>query len=176
MEQTDEQQLSALCEAVRRKWLTQTGDRMLAEDIAQETALIALERFDGIEQAAPEQLAAFFYRTARFLHLGHVRRSTRVGLQPPEAIDQLPNGNRNPEAELERTESRSRLRAALASLAQPRDRDMLTRLLLCEQQKAEVCVALSLSASHFDRVRHRAKERARAAVLETAATRAETAL
>ena len=176
MEQCDEQQLSVLCEAVRRKWLTQTGDRMLAEDIAQETALIALERFKGIDQAAPEQLAAFFYRTARFLHLGHVRRSARVGLQPPEAIDQMPNGNRNPEAEMERTETRSQLTAALASLAQPRDRDMLTRLLLCEQQKAEVCAALSLSAAHFDRVRHRAKERARAAVLESRAMPAETAL
>jgi RNA polymerase sigma factor (sigma-70 family) len=133
---------------------------MLAEDIAQETALIALERFAGRGLQEPEKLAAFLHQTARYLHIGHVRRAQRHTLLPGEALDEVPHAQDGPEDEACRREAAQALDALLASLRAPRDRDLLTRLLLCDQPKHEVCEALELSASHFDRVCHRAKTRA----------------
>ncbi len=152
--------LGDICENVRRKWERRTGDKMLAEDIAQETALIALERFAGAGLQEPEKLAAFLHQTARYLHIGHVRRTQRQTLLPGERMEQVPDAHASPEEEVCRREAAHRLDVLVASLSTPRDRDLMTRLLICHQQKHEVCDALELSASHFDRVCHRAKTRA----------------
>ncbi len=152
--------LGDICENVRRKWERRTGDKMLAEDIAQETALIALERFAGAGLQEPEKLAAFLHQTARYLHIGHVRRAQRHMLLPGERLEEMEGSQAGPEEEVCRHEMAQQLDVLVGALRTPRDRELLTRLLICQQQKHEVCDALELSASHFDRVCHRAKARA----------------
>jgi RNA polymerase sigma-70 factor (ECF subfamily) len=53
------------------------------------------------------------------------------------------------------------LENAMEQLAQPRDREILHRFYLLEEDKSVICSALDLSAAHFDRVLYRAKQRMR---------------
>ena len=94
-------ELEQLCEAVRRKWLGRTGDRMLAEDIAQETALIVLERFAGDGLEDPAKLGAFFHQTARYLHIGAVRQGQRTLATTPDRFDDYATSDRSPEQQLQ---------------------------------------------------------------------------
>ena len=153
-------ELEQLCEAVRRKWLGRTGDRMLAEDIAQETALIVLERFAGDGLEDPAKLGAFFHQTARYLHIGAVRQGQRTLATTPDRFDDYATSDRSPEQQLQAAEHRLLINAVLEHIQQERDRDLLTRALVCQQNKPEICEALELSASHYDRVAYRAKQRA----------------
>ena len=53
------------------------------------------------------------------------------------------------------------LENALDQLAVSRDREILRRFYLADEDKVTICVALKLSAPHFDRVLYRAKRRMR---------------
>jgi RNA polymerase sigma-70 factor (ECF subfamily) len=49
----------------------------------------------------------------------------------------------------------------LAELGTPRDREILTRVYLRDEDKDAICAALGVDATHFNRVLFRAKERFR---------------
>ncbi len=97
-----------------------TGDRDVAEDMAQESLLRLFDR--GIEGPG-DGVRAWLFKTATHL----VRDRYRVDKNRKrllEANPVLPYQAESPERELERSEARESARAALRSLA-PRDREIL---------------------------------------------------
>lgn len=63
---------------------------------------------------------------------------------------------------LEREELIHLVRTCLSELSVARDREILLRCYLLEQEKSQICADLQLSSEHYDRVLHRAKARLRA--------------
>jgi RNA polymerase sigma factor (sigma-70 family) len=97
-----------------------TGDRDLAEDIAQESMV----RLFDHEVSGPEAgVRAWLFKTATHL----VRDRYRVGQNRLRLLEEhpvVPSQPESPERSLERRETRARAREALDAL-QPRDREIL---------------------------------------------------
>jgi len=51
------------------------------------------------------------------------------------------------------------VKRAIGAMPVARDRNVLVRYFLSEEDKGEICSALGLSSEHFDRVLHRARRR-----------------
>lgn len=72
---------------------------------------------------------------------------------------------------LEQAELYRLVRTCLSELSMPRDREILVRCYLLEQEKSQICAELQLTSEHHDRVLHRAKVRLRALLDERKALR-----
>lgn len=97
-----------------------TGDRDLAEDVAQESLLRLFDR--GVE-GSEHGVRAWLFKTATHLVRDRYRvRQNRKRLLEVNPV--APSGSEAPDLSLERQETRDRVRSALDTLAE-RDREML---------------------------------------------------
>jgi RNA polymerase sigma-70 factor (ECF subfamily) len=136
--------------------LLRTGDRALAEDLAQES-LAALVRH-WRRRGPPDSPAAFVFAIAR-------RRTFRALLRrrlflPLDVLRDGHAGAGNPETELLERAERSRVARAMSRLA-PKDREVL---LLCTVgeltlQEAAAMLGISLSAAKMRALRARGRLR-----------------
>ncbi|MCB1055802.1 MAG: sigma-70 family RNA polymerase sigma factor [Acidobacteria bacterium] len=133
-----------------------------AEDLYQETVMLALEKIRGGEVREPERLAGFLRGLAKNLGTQRYRRrsfsaetSVAVLPEPPDA--------RRPDAlgGLLHHERARLTRQILAELTVPRDREVLVRYYLAEEDSTRICDDLELTPEHFHRVLHRARQRYR---------------
>ena len=141
--------------------LKRTRDPQLTADLTQDTFVIALQKLRAGELRNPEALAAFLRQIAINLSIEHYRREKRYvsnggGINSP----QVPHIDQKAE-QMDRHQARRALEEVLSELAMPRDREILRRFYLLEEEKSRICGALDLSAVHFDRVLYRAKQRMR---------------
>jgi RNA polymerase sigma-70 factor, ECF subfamily len=143
-----------------------TSDELLAEDLMQDTFRIAIERLRKGPIDQPECLAGFLYSTARNLLIAHQRKEWRRGTTADtEAIERVPDDSRSPFREVSRQQVSRLVRQLLSELQVPRDREILQRFYVQDQDKDEICRALELDGPHFNRVLHRAKQRFRQLLL-----------
>jgi RNA polymerase sigma-70 factor (ECF subfamily) len=141
-----------------------------AEDLYQETVMVALEKIRRGEVREPERLAGFLRALAKNLSIQRYRRRSYAVERP---TDTLPETTAAPEASApvqtpsdplggllhrERTRLTRRL---LAELNVPRDREVLCRYYLGEESSQRICTDLALDGDHFYRVLHRARQRYR---------------
>jgi RNA polymerase sigma-70 factor (ECF subfamily) len=136
-------------------------DPSLAEDLAQETFRIALEKIRRGDLREPDKLAGFLCSLARNLSIEHFRKasSRRASGPPPE--DSLRGEEPDPLEHLLRAEQARIVRGILSDLATDRDRQILLRFYLTEEDKTSICRDLGLTSLHFNRVLFRARERYR---------------
>lgn len=144
-----------------------TKDPALADDLLQDTFRIVLERLRGRGLEEPEKLAGFLLRTARNLFLADYRKKSRRGenLDAPGVESEA----RTSPGQLHRVlvdERAQAVRHLLGELSTPRDRQILFRFYVAEENKEDICADLGLSSLHFNRVLYRARERFRDLVLE----------
>ncbi len=131
-----------------------------ADDLHQETFRVVLERIRRQGLDDPEGLSAFLHGTARHLFLNHSRKVDRrktddAGDDLPERTD--PSADPLGEALLN---ERSRLvRRLLDDLRPDRDRQILYRFYLAEEDSSSICQDFGLSKPQFNRVLHRARRR-----------------
>jgi RNA polymerase sigma-70 factor, ECF subfamily len=143
-----------------------TSDAALAEDLMQDTFRIAIERLRKGSIDQPESLAAFLYSTARNLLIAHQRKEwRRATTADSEAVELAADESRNPCEEVSREQVSRLVRQILGELQVPRDREILLRFYVQEQDKEVICSALELDSLHFNRVLHRAKQRFRQLLL-----------
>jgi len=95
-----------------------TGDSHRAEDLVQETFLIAWKRIWQLKDAGG--LRSWLFSIAHSVLIDSVRREGRKKRSGPredaEALDRVTDGRASPDAELEREESRQRALSLLRSL------------------------------------------------------------
>ncbi len=139
-----------------------TRDSAWAEDLHQETFRVVLERLRsrGLEDGSG--LSPFLQGTARKLYLNdsrkrHRRRTEAVGDDLPDRRDPSPS----PLDSTLQQEHRLLLRRLLAELRPERDRLILYRFYLAEEDKDAICRDFGLSGLQFNRVLHRARGRFR---------------
>ena len=146
---------------LRRK----TRDPNLSEDFLQETWAIALVkiRADGLDN--PGRLAGYLCGIANNLVLGERRRVQRQRTTVnSEIIALIPDDSSNPFRHVSRAEVCKQVRKHLDELKTARDREILKRFYVMEEEKESICSRLRVESLHFDRVLYRARQRLKSAI------------
>lgn len=148
----------------------QTRDPELAEDLLQETWMVALERVRSGSLDDPARLAGFLSGVARHLALNEIRKTGRQRTTPNSTIvEMIPDERNNPVRQASRDEVRHHVKRLISELGQERDREILSAFYVLEQDKESICRKLGIDGTHFNRVLFRARQRMRDLVLKEGA-------
>lgn len=132
----------------------------ITEDLSQETFRIALEKIRDGDVRDPERISGFICGVARNLALDYVRKMRRLTNQEelgtaeqirdprPDQFEQLLNKER---AEI--------VRQVISKLKVERDREVLFRYYIAEEDKDQICADLNLTSHQFNSVIFRALNR-----------------
>ena len=138
-------------------------DFTLAEDLCNETFRIALERLQRQPLEEPSKIGSYLAQTARNLVIEHRRRGLRqltvTGHQA--AMEAIGDADLDPALILQSQSRAAAVRKVLQEIPRVRDREVLVRVYLYDQDKDQVCRELGIGADHYKRVVHRARERFR---------------
>ncbi|MBM0103249.1 RNA polymerase sigma factor [Steroidobacter sp. S1-65] len=137
------------------------GDPAIAADLLNEAVATAMSHSRDGRVEQPERMAGYVYRVALNLYRNHRREfANRPDLRAgPEDIHRIPD--RDGESEPVDLGLLQRVRTLIGELPTPRDREIVKRYYLDEEEKESICQALELSPLHFDRVIFRARQRLR---------------
>lgn len=132
----------------------------VTEDLSQETFRISLEKIRDGEVRDPERLSGFVCGVARNLALDYIRKMRR-SLNQEEAIDaeQIRDTQPNPYDHLLRKERAELVLQTLSEIKIARDREVLSRYFIAEEDKDRICADLGLTTPHFNSIVHRALKR-----------------
>ena len=138
------------------------GDRERARDLLQETFCIAFEKLRSTDLDNPERLAGYLRGIAVRVALNAGRKRDRE----PDSIDDerviaIPDDAPRQYDRINADERAAAIRELLDSMPVARDRELLMRFYVYDQDKAEICDALGLDSLHFNRVLFRARGRFR---------------
>lgn len=138
------------------------ADRGQAEDVYQETFRLALEKIREGEVREPERLSGFLMGIARTLVLEHFRRAARAQVREQDFSGrQIPVAEPSPLDRLLRQEQAALVHRVLAALPSDRDRSVLYRFYVADEDKDAICDNLGISGLHFNQILCRARERYR---------------
>lgn len=133
-----------------------------AEDLFQETFRLALEKLRRGELRVAEKLPGFLSALARNLAIDHyrtiARRRTDTGNE--STIERLAEGA-SQLGQMVRHEHAALVRRLLGDMAVERDREVLLRYYIAEEDRGHIAADLGLSASQFKKVLYRARQRYR---------------
>lgn len=139
--------------------LRRVRDPEVAADILQDAAVTTLEKLRRGEIAHPERMGGYLYRVA-LNHLRNHRRRDRTALSSADAVDELPGIEDDPDWEkVGRPQWVTAARRTLDAMPVTRDREVLVRFYLNDEDKEHICRELGLSEEHFNRVIFRARNR-----------------
>jgi RNA polymerase sigma-70 factor, ECF subfamily len=136
------------------------GDPALADDLHQETFRVVIERLRerGLEE--PERLAGFLHRTAKNLFIGGYRKVIRRKTEGEiDGLEAVADPGADPHQRAVREEESALVRRLIGELETDRDRQILYRFYIAEEDKERICADLDLSSLHFNRVLFRARQR-----------------
>jgi RNA polymerase sigma-70 factor (ECF subfamily) len=146
---------------VRLILLKRTGDRQLASDLCQDTFIVMLRKLRAGELRNSECLPAFISRTAVNISIQYYRKEKRYVHSVDGIIGMNSAHSDNKGSFLDSRTTRLKLEEALNQLTVSRDREILRRFYLSDDDKEAICRNLELTPAHFDRVLYRAKQRMR---------------
>lgn len=145
---------------IRQIIIRVTGSFALAEELAQETLIITLRRLRSSPLQDPAKLSSFIARTARNLALAAMRKERRrraktFGSDIEDIADLAPGHDTS--ADMNRMAAA--IRSVLKELTSERDRHILVRHYLDDEDPATICRDLGISESTFRVILHRARKR-----------------
>jgi RNA polymerase sigma-70 factor, ECF subfamily len=132
----------------------------LADDFYQETFRIVLERLRRRELDEPAGLAGFLHGTARNLVIAERRKAARRRTDAePEEIERAVHPAPGQLSSVLQDEEAAIVRRLIGELPADRDRQILLRFYVAEEEKESICADLGLDSLHFNRVLFRARQR-----------------
>jgi RNA polymerase sigma-70 factor, ECF subfamily len=140
--------------------LRRTRDPNVASDLLSEAICITWEKWQANQIAHPDQIAGYIFQVAVNL----LRNRRRAMGEKPGAradnsrLDTLADDSAAADDWIER-QIAARVKRVIGSMSTPRDRLILTRFYLEEEDKESICRDLNLEATQFDKVLHRARGR-----------------
>jgi RNA polymerase sigma-70 factor (ECF subfamily) len=141
-------------------------DSVLADDLCNETFRIVLERLRRQPLEDPARIDSYLGQTARNLVIAHRRKEERqrtlTGHQA--TLEATVAAGADPALILQSRSRAAAIRKVLEEIPLVRDREILVRVYLYDQEKEQVCRELGISAGHYKLVVHRARERFRVLV------------
>lgn len=140
--------------------IRQTANLALAQELCQETLIIIIKRLRVQSLNNPEKLAAFIAQTARNLAIAERRKHRRRRTEPTgEEMVDVPDDQRDQERDAQRDSAAAAIRSVLAEMKSARDRSLLVRYYLREEDKDVICKELGMTAPSFNVVLFRARSR-----------------
>ena len=139
----------------------------LADDLHQETFRVVLERLRRRELDEPEGLAGFLRGIARNLVIAERRKTARRRTEADE--EELAQAVHPAPGQLSAVlldEEAEAVRQLIRELPTERDRQLLLRFYVTEEDKESLCADLALDSLHFNRVLFRARQRFKELFLE----------
>ena len=143
--------------------LRRVGNAELAADLLNDAIGIALEKWQSGLVRRPDQIGGYVFKVAMNLLRNH-RRS--IAERPDrrasaQVLESLPDGTDPTDVWLEKKIA-LRVKSILKEMGSARDREILIRFHLNEEDKASICRDLGLDGDQFDKVLHRARTRLKA--------------
>jgi RNA polymerase sigma-70 factor (ECF subfamily) len=137
-----------------------TNGRPEAEDLFQDTFRVGLEKLRQGELREPAKQPGFLAQIARNLAIEHYRKLARrkTDADSDAVLDAVSSGE-SPLAGLLARESAALVRRVLQDLANERDRQILLRFYIAEEDKDRIAADYGLSSLQLNRVLHRARQR-----------------
>jgi RNA polymerase sigma-70 factor (ECF subfamily) len=139
-----------------------TRDPATAEDLHQETFRLAIEKIRSGEVRDPEKLPGYISSLARNLATEDARKGIRRDQwhdRDSERAEHAPDPEAGQLSALLRKEHAALVRRVIGELEQDRDRQLLFRYYIAEEDKEQICRDLALDQVHFNRVLFRARQR-----------------
>jgi RNA polymerase sigma-70 factor (ECF subfamily) len=137
-----------------------TGHFALAQELCQETLIIILARLRTQPLDDPDKLPAFVAQIARNLVIAERRKERRRKTDvDSEAVDEVPDPSQGQEHDAQRESAAVAIRKVLAEMKSIRDRSLLVRYYLRDEDKKEICRELGLNEPTFNVVLFRARAR-----------------
>ena len=130
----------------------------IVEDLVQDVLARVLERLRAGALHDAAALAGYVQKTV--VHATSAEYRRRRASEPIAAIEELP-AREDPVQHLDAEQLARTVRTVLVEMPVERDREVLRRFYLDEQDKDEVCRVLDIDAAHFHRVLFRARNRFR---------------
>ena len=144
-----------------------TQDSQLAADLYQDTFVIVIERLRGKSLNEPHKLGAFIYGTGKNLLIGNLRKKVRrKTFADTNIVSQTADSNSGPFQNVTSDEEARIVHQIISSMRSKRDRTLLIRFYIDEEEKEKICLELNLSSLHFNRVLFRARRRFRQLLIE----------
>lgn len=151
-----EKQYSGLLTLLRRK----LRDEQLAQDALNQALVTSLEHVQAGRVADLSMIGGYVFQVAMNQMRNHRRkmeeRSERRA--DPSVVDTLPDVDVSPGVACDLALAGG-VRSIIESLPTPRDREIVKRFYLDEDEKDAICHDLGLSPLHFDKVMFRARQR-----------------
>lgn len=137
-------------------------DPAVAADLLNEAVATAMSHFRSGRIEQPDRLAGYVYRVALNLYRNYRREfDNRADLRAgPDDIHKIADSKAS--SEPVDTGLLQQVRQLIGELPTARDREIVKRFYLDEEEKESICRSLDLSPLHFDRVIFRARQRLRA--------------
>ncbi|WP_157995170.1 RNA polymerase sigma factor [Peristeroidobacter soli] len=137
-------------------------DPNITQEILQEAVATAIAHSRAGRVSDPKRLGGYVYRVALNLYRNYRREyANRPGVHATdEDVDQLPAQRVSDEATMDGSVMRHVV-SIIESLPTARDREIVKRFYLDEEDKDQICQSLGLTPLHFDRVIFRARQRMR---------------
>lgn len=146
-----------------------TSGRPEAEDLFQDTFGLALEKLRRGELREPAKLPGFLAQIARNLAIEHYRKvSRRKTDADSDAVLEAVSPRDSPLGDLLARENAALVRRALEELGNERDRQILLRFYIAEEDKDRISADFGLDSLQFNRVLHRARQRYKTLLLDRA--------
>jgi RNA polymerase sigma-70 factor (ECF subfamily) len=138
------------------------GDDERARDLLQDTFCIAIEKLRTTDLANPERLAGYLRGIAVRVSLNAQRRRNKEPYPIDiDAVAAIPDAEPRQFQHVSNEQTQAAVEKLLQSIPVERDRDLLIRFYIYDQDKKNICQALGLDSLHFNRVLFRAKKRFR---------------
>lgn len=134
--------------------------RSATEDVSQDTFKIVLTKIRRGDLREPERLSGFVCSVARNAAIDYIRRTKYLKNQ--EAVgdaEQIPDPAPNQLDDVIRQEKAAVVRQLIKELKKERDRDLLFRYYIIEEDKDKICRELGLTRPQFNNVIFRATAR-----------------
>ena len=146
---------------VRLILLKRTGDPHVASDLCQDTFIVVIRKLRARELRDASRLTAFINQIAVNLSIEYFRKERRFVHSRDGIIGLHATHTERLGKQVDYEAARTQLQGVLRELTIDRDREILRRFYLSDDDKDAICRDLELSAAHFDRVLYRAKQRMR---------------
>lgn len=149
--------------------LRRTRDEERAQDLLHDTFYIAITKLREGDIESPERVAGYLRGIAVRVAMNAGRRQRREPYaMDVEAVAQIPDREPRQFEHVARKQTRAAVHKLLKSMTVERDREILTRFYVEDEDKEEICRVLGLDSLHFNRVLFRAKKRFRKLLEESA--------
>jgi RNA polymerase sigma-70 factor, ECF subfamily len=139
-----------------------TGDAQAAAELLNDAVCTTWEKWDAGRIEHPEQIAGYVFQVA----MNHWRNRRRTIAERPEkrtdarALEALPSSEPLQDEGIE-SHIAVRVKEFLRGMGSQRDRAVLVRFYLDEQDRESICRDLNMSPAQFAKILHRARGRLR---------------